>query len=263
MNEFALRAAATGALLALVAGPLGCFVVWRRMAYFGEALAHSALLGAALGLLLGLKTDLAMLGVCVALAALLPLMERQRLLAQDTLIGILAQGALALGVVLIGYQQGPRVDLYAYLFGDILAVRSADLLWMAPGALLVLAVLTRLWRSLLSIAVDEDLAHVEGVNVQAVRMAFMLIIAVVVAAAAKLVGVLLVTAMLIIPAATARRFSRTPERMAQYAVGFGLAAVLGGVAASFQWDTPTGPSIVLAAVALFGLSHSMPMRAAS
>jgi zinc transport system permease protein len=228
------------------------------MAYFGEALSHSALLGAALGLVLGISSDLMVIGVCIASALLLPLLERARELASDTLIGILAQAALSLGVVLIAFHQGLRIDLFAYLFGDILSVSDHELPILAGGAVLVLVALRLLWRPLLSVAVDQDVARVEGVKVEVVRLAFMLLIALVVAVAAKLVGVLLVTAMLIIPAASARCFARSPEMMAVLAAVFGILAVSAGVGVSFHFDAPTGPCIVLAATVIFIAGRLLP-----
>lgn len=260
LDDFALRAAATGALLALVTGPLGCFVIWRRMAYFGEALSHSALLGAAMGLLMGLSADPLVIGVCVISALVLPWLERARDLGSDTLIGIIAQASLSLGVVLIAYHQGARIDLFAYLFGDILSVSDAELPWLALGTLLVLIAFRLLWRPLLAVAVHEDVARVEGVRVELVRTGFMLLIALVVAVAARLVGVLLVTAMLIIPAAAARRFACTPAAMAVIAAVLGVLAAFLGVSASLRYDMPTGPGMVLAATVLFVLSRLWPLR---
>jgi zinc transport system permease protein len=227
------------------------------MAYFGDTLAHGALLGAGLSLAFDVSALLAVLLVGVVLSLLLILLQRRKDLSSDTLLGIMAHGALAVGLVLLAMMQnqGMRVDLMAYLFGDILAVSWSDIGWMALAAVLVIAGLARIWRSLLSIAVHEELARSEGVRVDLVAVQFMLLIAVVVAVAMKLVGILLITALLIIPAATARRYARSPESMALLAVLAGVLAVLLGLWSSLQWDSPTGPSIVVAAALLFFLSR--------
>jgi zinc transport system permease protein len=259
MDDFLWRALIGGFGLALVCGPLGSFIVWRRMAYFGDAMAHSGLLGVSLGILLGLDRSLGVALVCVVLAVVLVLLQRQRRLATDTLLGILSHTALSLGLVALAFIETVRVDLVAYLFGDILAVTSQDLLWIWGGGLLVLAMLGLLWRPLLAITVHEELARVEGVPVLAVRLGFMLLIAVVIALAMKLVGILLITSLLIIPPASARRFARSPEAMAALAVLIGTAAVALGLAASLQWDTPSGPSVVVAAAVLFGLALAVPV----
>ena len=253
MDDFFIRALVGGVGVALVAGPLGAFVVWRRMAYFGAAMAHSALLGVALGFLLAVDLNLAVIVVCIALALLLVALQRQQALATDTLLGILAHGALAVGLVVLAFVETLRVDLMSYLFGDVLAVTSHDLAWIYGGGALVLIVLAAIWRPLLAATVHEELAEVEGVRIGAVRLAFMLLLAVVIAVGLKVVGILLVTSLLIVPAAAARWVARTPEQMALWASAIGAVAVIAGLGGSLAWDTPAGASIVVAAMALFAL----------
>jgi zinc transport system permease protein len=253
MDDFILRAVLAGLLLAVVAGPLGCFIVWRRMAYFGDTLAHSALLGIALGLLLDINMQLAILFACCLLAALLVLMERNKSLASDTLLGILAHSSLALGVVILSFTS-VQIDYTAYLFGDLLTVSRRELLWIAGGVVLALGTLLLFWNRLLSITLHQELAQVEGLDVTRLRLLLMLVMAVVVAVSMKIVGVLLITSLMIIPPATARHFARSPEQMAFGASLAGALAVGGGVGASAIWNTPTGPSIVVIAALLFMLS---------
>jgi zinc transport system permease protein len=260
MDDFLVRAGLAGIGVALVSGPLGAFIVWRRMAFFGETLAHSALLGVALGLVLGTNLNLAIVAVCVVFAVLLVLLQRQHYLAGDTLLGILAHSSLSLGLVVVALIGTLRIDLMALLFGDVLAVTAADLAWIWGGGALALAILVAIWRPLLALTVHEDLARVEGVPVTVVRFAFMLLIALVIAVALKIVGVLLITSLLIIPAAAARRVATTPEQMALAASLAGAGAVVFGLWGSWTWDTPTGPSIVLAAMALFLAGLALPRR---
>ena len=261
MPDFLLNALLAGLSLALVAGPLGSFVVWRRMAYFGDTLAHAALLGVALGFLLDISPTLAVTVGCIILAVLLVTLQQRQPLAADTLLGILAHSTLSLGLVAISFMHEVRVDLMAYLFGDLLAVGGRDLLWIAGGSALVLGLLAWLWRPLLALTVHEELAKVEGLPVGALRLALMLLIAVVIAVAMKIVGVLLITSLLIIPAAAAQRHARSPEQMAGGASAIGLLAVCGGLALSWFRDTPAGPSIVVSAAGLFLLSFLLPRRA--
>ena len=262
LDDFFLRALVGGIGVALLAGPLGCFVVWRRMAYLGDSLAHGALLGVALGLALGIDFTLGIIAVCVALVAMLLLLQRQRRLAGDTLLVILAHGALSLGLVAVSFVRGARLDLMAYLFGDILAVSHADLIWIYAGGALILIVIAFLWRPLLAITVHEELARAEGARVTFVSIIFMLLIALSVALAMKIVGVLLIASLLVIPAAAARCLARTPEQMAVLASGAGCLAVAGGLFDSLEWDTPSGPSIVVAALLVFLLSLAVAGPAA-
>jgi zinc transport system permease protein len=230
------------------------------MAYFGDTLSHSALLGVSLGILSGVNESVGVILVCTALAGVLVLMQKQRRLATDTLLGILAHTALSLGLVGLTFLETVRVDLVGYLFGDILAVTTIDLYWIWSGAAITLSVLALLWRPLLATTVNEELAQVEGVPVLAVRFAFMILVALVIAVAMKVVGILLITSLLIIPAAAARRFARTPEFMASLASVIGCLAVALGLWASLRWNTPTGPSVFVAAAGLFVVGQLIPER---
>ena len=250
-DDFLVRALLGGIGVAAIAGPLGCFVVWRRMAYFGDSLAHSALLGVALGVVLGIDLNIGIIATCVALAVVLLLLQNQRGLATDTLLGIMAHGALSLGLVTMSFVEALRLDLLSDLCGDILAVTERELIWIYGGGAAVLALLALIWRPLLALTVHEELARAEGVRVGLVRVLFMLLIALTIALAMKIIGVLLITSLLIIPAATARRFARTPEQMAGLGALIGALAVVAGLFASLEWDTPSGPSVVVAALALF------------
>jgi zinc transport system permease protein len=251
MAEFIFHALLAGLMVAAIAGPLGCFVVWRRMAYFGDTLAHSALFGVALGLLLEISLELSVIMTCAVLAVVLVLMENRRGLSSDTILGILAHSSLALGLVIISFTDN-QINLMAYLFGDLLTVSVRDLLWIGATSLVVMVLLVRNWNKLLAITLHEELAQVEGINISRMRLLLMLLIALIVAVSMKVVGILLITSLLIIPPACARGFATTPETMASLASLVGCLAVCGGIAASSSpLDTPTGPSIVVMASLLF------------
>jgi zinc transport system permease protein len=261
-DDFLLRALLGGLGVALVAGPFGSFVVWRRLAYFGDTLAHSALLGVAIGFVLHVNLTVGIILICQLLAILLFFSQRQRQLASDTMLGIFAHGALSLGLVTLAFLDDVRIDLVAYLFGDILAIANGDLGWIFIGGGLALAGLLWLWKPLLAITIHEDLARVEGIPVDRINWMFLGLIALTVAVMMKVVGMLLVTSLLIIPAATARRFAGNPELMAILASLIGCLAVCLGLFGSFQWDTPSGPSIVVAACVLFLFGLIIPRRKA-
>ena len=261
IDAFLERAWLAGLGLTLITGPLGCFVTWRRMAYFGDALAHSSLLGVAGGLALSLTPRSGILVSCAIFAVLVALLQRRRTLAGDTALGIAAHAGLALGVVVLSLTATTPVDLHAYLFGDILSVATDDLWLIAAIVAVTWGVLALLWRALLVGTLHPDLARVEGMRTFAAEVALIALLALVVAVSIQIVGVLLVTAMLIIPAATARALVRSPEGMAALAVVLGAFAVTAGLWLSLRWDVPTGPAMVVVASAVFALSLALPRRA--
>ncbi len=263
MDDFLVRALLAGLGVAIVAGPYGCFVVWRRMAYFGETLAHTALFGVALGLLLEVDLIIGMIAAVALASLLLGLAQRDRRLGSDAILGILASFTLAAGVIAVSLAGTVRLDLFAFLFGDILAVRAVDLYAIYGAAVAALAALVWLWRPMLSATLHDELARIDGVRVGAVNMLLMLLLALVIAVAGRMVGILLVVALLVIPAAAARRFARTPEQMAVAAALVGAAAVAAGLWGSFRWDTPTGPSMVVAAGLICLLAWIVPRRRAA
>jgi zinc transport system permease protein len=255
MIEFLLPSIIAGIAIALITGPLGSFVVWRRMAYFGDTLAHASLLGLSLGFLLDINIYLALVVYCVALAMILVTLQKQKVVATDTLLGILAHSSLSLGLVAISFFDNVRVDLMGYLFGDLLAVSPEDLTFIFAGGIFIIAVLVYFWQPLLSSSVNEELANIEGINTDFMRLILMLLVGIVIAVGMKFVGALLITSLMIIPAAAARRFSSTPEQMAVLSSVFGVIAVLSGLTFSWNLDTPAGPSVVISAAMIFILSQ--------
>ena len=253
LDDFMVRAAIAGIGVALAAAPLGCFVVWRKMAYFGDATAHAAILGVAISLALSTSIFAGVLVVSVLMALTVSTLSG-RDYALDTLLGVMAHSALALGLVAVSFVSGIRIDLMAYLFGDILAVTPSDLAVIWGSALLVLLLIGWRWSALLTSTLNPDLAHAAGIDPRREQLVLILSLAIVVAVAIKVVGVLLIAAMLIIPAAAARPFSRTPEIMAVLAASVGSAAVLIGLKVAYEFNTPTGPTIVSVAAVLFMLS---------
>ncbi len=260
MIEFLLPSIVAGIGIAIIAGPLGSFVVWRRMAYFGDTLAHASLLGLALGFLLDINLYLALLVCSLSLAVILVTMQRQQLIATDTLLGILAHSSLSLGLIAVSFLDNVRIDLMSYLFGDLLAVSPADLWFIWSGVAAVSLAVYLFWRPLLSSSVNEELASVEGVNIELMRLVLMLLIGLVIAVGMKFVGALIMTSLMIIPAATARRIAKTPEQMAVLASLIGIISVLIGISLSWQFDIPAGPSVVVSATMMFMLSQTLGRR---
>ena len=254
LDDFFSRALIAGAGVALVAGPLGCFIVWRRLAYFGDTLSHAALLGVALALLFEVNTTLAVFAVSVCVSLALLLLQKRATLSADALLGLLAHSALAVGLVALAFMTWVRVDLMGFLFGDILAVTPMDIAVIWGGGACVLIILVTIWQSLFAATVNIELAQAEGMKPERANIIFMLLMAAVIAISMKIVGVLLITALLIIPAAAARRLATGPEQMALFSALIGVVAVFGGLFGSLEWDTPAGPSIVVGALVLFVVS---------
>ena len=257
-DPFLIRAALAGVGLALAAGPLGCFVVWRRMAYFGDSTAHAAILGVALSLALSLPVQAGILVVALIVALTVSTLAA-RGWAMDTTLGVIAHSSLAFGLVAVSFLP-VRVSLEAYLFGDILAVGWADVAVIWAGAAATLALLGFRWNALVMTTLSDDLSVSARLSPERERLVLTLALALVVALAIKVVGALLIAAMLLVPAAAARGIARTPEAAAGTAAAVGIVAALGGLWASLRFDTPAGPSIVTAAALVFALSSLVKRR---
>ena len=252
LEPFLVNAILAGFAVAVITGVMGCFVVWRRMAYFGDSLAHSALLGVALGFAVGIAVNIGIILICSVFAVLLLWLQQKKVLATDTLLGILAHSALSLGMVTISVM-GQRIDLHSILFGDILTVTRPELWWIYIGGAIVIIMLLMNWSSLVLMTLQEDLAQAEGIRVFLCNLLLMFLMTLVVAVSIRSVGILLISSLLIIPAATARQLARSPEGMAIIASFIGVTSVGLGIYFSFALDTPSGPTIVASAASLFTL----------
>jgi zinc transport system permease protein len=249
--EFLTFALLGGLGLALIAAPLGVFMVWQRQSYFGATLAHSALLGISLGLFWQLDLTVSVILLSMLIALLIHLLGQKTQLSSDTLLGILAHSSLALGLTLLSLQNTVQIDIMGYLFGDILNINRTDLILIASVGLITALFYWRHWRDLLNITLNPELAQVEGIAVRRVQLQYVLLLALMIALSMKIVGVLLVTSLLIIPAAAARKLARTPESMLAISMILGIGSILLGLTVSITWDIPTGPAIVLVATAFF------------
>lgn len=254
MEDFFIRALCAGIGIALVTGPLGCFVVWRRLAYFGDTLAHSALLGVTIAYSFELNIAFSVFFISAAIALLLIQLQKKTNLQSDALLGLLAHSSLAVGLVLISFLTFIRFDIMGLLFGDILAVAKNDLLVIWTGGAVILMVLKFIWKPLFASTVNYELAAAEGLNPDRAKTIFTILLAAVIAISIKMVGLLLITGMLIIPAAMARNISDSPQKMVIYSVIGGLLSVILGLLSSLEFNTPSGPSIIVAAMLLFILS---------
>ncbi len=251
MFEILLLPLLAGIGVAATAAPLGCFVVWRRMSYLGDTIAHSSLLGVSVAVLFDTYLMLGVFFTAAGIAMLLLVMERRRTLSTDAILGILSHSSLAIGLVALSFLAQKQSVLMGFLFGDVLAVDMLDVTLIGVGGGGILGILALIWRALLADTASHELAEAEGMNPVMARIVFMFLIAALIALTMKIIGILLITALLIIPAATARRFAGNPEQMAVIGMCIGIMAVTGGLIGSLHFDTPASPSIVLVAFVLF------------
>jgi len=260
MDDFIIRALLAGILVAILCGALGVFIVWRRMAFFGDTVSHASLLGVSLGITLGISTHFSIIVVAVGIGLLMILLQAKQQVSNDTLLGILAHSALSLSLIIISLTEGVQINLEAWLFGDIIASSMSDIQLLALTTVIVLACLLFIWKPLLSLTVNENLARIEGVNTTVISALFTLLVAVTIAIGIKIIGALLISSLLVIPAASARFLAHSPKKMAITAMIIGSLSVCGGLAFSFYFDSPTGPAIILTASCIFTtllLYHSL------
>ena len=253
-DDFFIRALIAGIGVAFVTGPLGCFVVWRRLSYFGDTLAHSALLGVTMALAFEINIAISIFIISSVIAIILVKLEKNTNLPGDSLLGLLAHSALAVGLVVIGFLSFIRFDVMGLLFGDILAVNVDDLIIIWGGGAIILIVLKIIWKPLFASTVNYELAEAEGLNPDRAKAIFTILMAAIIAISIKIVGLLLITGMLIIPTAMARNISDTPKKMVIFSICGGLLSVIMGLFSSLQFNTPSGPSIIAAALLLFVIS---------
>ena len=254
LDDFLFRALIAGIGIALVTGPLGCFVVWRRLSFFGDTLAHSALLGVILSVSFDINISLSIFTVSSLVALLLLRLQKTTYLANDALLGLLSHSSLAIGLVVLGFLSFIRFDIMGVLFGDILSVNVNDLLAIWIGGALILLVLWFIWKPLFASTVNYELAEAEGLNPDRAKAIFTILMAAVIAISIKMVGLLLITGMLIIPAAMARNISDSPQKMVLFSIIGGLLSVVLGLYSSLEFNTSSGPSIIAASLVLFILS---------
>ena len=253
-DDFFIRALIAGLGIALVTGPLGCFVIWRRLSFFAGTLAHSSLLGVTLAFSFDINISFSVLLISSAVALILLRLQKTTKLPSDALLGLLAHSSLAIGLVVIGYLSYIRFDIMGLLFGDILAVNKRDLLVIWAGGAIILLVLKIIWKPLFASTVNYELAEAEGMKPEKINAVFTILMAAVIAISIKMVGILLITGMLIIPAAMARNLANNPQQMIIFSIIGGVLSVVIGLYSSLQFNSASGPSIITAALVLFILS---------
>ena len=254
LYDFMGRALLAAIGMGCVSAVMGCFLLWRRMAFFGDAMAHAAVLGVALGTILQVNTYLFIALICLMTAVIVGILQQRSRIPVDTWLASISYTSLALGIIVIAKTTGIRIDTESILFGDILSVSRQDLIWIYAAVIVVWSFIIVCWQKLLMLTLDEELALTSGISVDALRLGFTFCLAIVTAVGIKASGALLLPALMILPAAAMARFSKSPEMMVAGATVISLLSVVLGIWVSFTFDTPSGPTIVVTACGFFILA---------
>lgn len=250
LDDFLVRSVIAGLIMVAIAAPMGCLMVWQRLAFLSDTLGHAAVMGVGLGLLLEVTPVFGVLAVALLIVYSLNRVNSLNSALSETTLAIISHTGLAGGIILVGLLPAQSVNLEAILFGDLLATTRADLVRLLITTVVLLLLLLHHWRSFVAVSVSREIAQAEGIQVRKVQFLMYIMIALLVAVMMKVMGVLLIAAMLVIPTTSARLFSRSPEQMVAVSALYGLAALAGGIGSSFQFDWQTGPAIAVSATLL-------------
>jgi zinc transport system permease protein len=259
---FMQRALLAGLMIGIIAPAIGTFLVLRRLSLIADTLAHVALAGVALGLLVGLHPAVGALAVGIAGAVGVERLRVSGRLFAEAALAIFLSGGLALAVVLLGLAGGFNVDLFTYLFGSVTAVRSQDLWGILALGLGVIGAIVLFYKELFALTFDEEAARVQGVPVDTLNLLITFLAAITVVVAMRVVGVLLTSALIVIPAVTALRIAQSFRGALWIAIGASVTAVLAGMTAAFYFDLAAGGAIVLTAIVLFAATSPLAHRRA-
>jgi zinc transport system permease protein len=249
--SFLIYAAVSGSCLCCLSGPLGALMVWQRLSYFSDTLAHTSLLGAACALSCGVNIYA---GMAISTIAVAYLLRAPSMLTADTKLALLSHSLFAIALLLMSLlAQKQQINIIHYLYGDILTVSSQQLINISITVLLLLIVLRRYWGSLIMLTLHRELAQAEGLAVQRLQTLYLLLLAISFTVLMPIFGALLLGALFILPQASARLFARTPEAMAWQGSAYGILAVNGGLALSYWLDWPSSPTIIVVASGIFAM----------
>ncbi|RPD37767.1 hypothetical protein C0030_000760 [Candidatus Liberibacter solanacearum] len=259
-NEFFIRALFAGIGIILSTGPLGCFIVWQRMTYFGDTIAHSALLGVAFSLMLNLPLPLCIFMVSALTSIILLQIQKSEFIASDAILGVITHSTISISLIMLSFMTWVNTDLTSFLFGDILAVNTNDIIIIWSAGILNIVILIKIWKSLLATTVNYELAKAEGMQPEKVKLIFTMITALMISISIKFIGITLITSLLILPTVTARRFATSPENMVILTTVIGILGVILGLYGSLIFDTPSGPSIIITSLIFFILSFLQVLK---
>ena len=250
LDDFVIRALIAGLLMVSIAAPMGCLMVWQRLAFLSDTLGHAAVLGVGIGIGLQIHPMLGVLAVILLIVLSLSRVNSFNNALSETTLAIISHSGLAAGLILLGTMPSQNISLESILFGDLLATSENDLMMIAITVTVLVFLLLHHWRSFVAVSVSREIAQAEGIEVRKTQFLMYLMIALLVAVMMKVMGVLLIAAALVIPTSSARLVSRSPEQMVLFSAIFGIGSLAGGMTSSFHFDWQTGPAIVLSAAVL-------------
>ena len=251
MDNFILLAIISGIGIAFITGLLGCFVVWKKMAYFGESLGHSAVLGIGIGLLLGIGDNIAVLLVIITFSLIVTYLQNKEAFSNDLILAVLAHGLLSIGIILISINPDPNFNLHSFLFGDILTVSLNEIFLIFLSAIFIYLIILTNWKALLITIISKDLAKSQNINNFKIELLFTFTMALAVAISIKIIGALLITSMLIIPSSCAKQLVNNPKNMVIISIIISILSILIGILCSYYFDIPSGPAIILTSFSAF------------
>lgn len=253
MINILIKAMLVGIGIAIISGPMGSLIVWQRMAYFGDTLAHATLLGASIAAMLNINIYYGLIFTCVLIAIILKLTSKN--FTNDTTLSILSHSILAIGLISATLIKDTRIDLLGYLCGDILSITNNDLLWILGMDIIVFSILILCWNKFVFLTINRELAMVEGINVNKLQWILIILISLIFAISIRLVGILLINSLLIIPCSIAKLWAKSPTQMAILGSIYGCLSIILGILASIYLDLPTGAAIVVTAALIFLINY--------
>lgn len=251
MTDCILKALLAGIGIAIISGPIGSVMMWRRMTYFGDALAHATLLGASIAIILNINIYCGLIAISLIIATLLTIITEQQKFTNDATLSILSHIILAVGLISATLSKNTRIDLLGYLYGDILSISSMDVIYIYVIDIIILSILSLVWDKLVFITIHKELAIAEGIKEKTIKWLFILLVSLIFIVATRLVGILLINSLLIIPCSIAKMWAKSTKQMAVLGSIFGCITIVIGIIAALIWDLPTGPAIVVSSALLF------------
>ncbi|MFT7086926.1 MAG: zinc transport system permease protein [Rickettsiales bacterium] len=238
-----IKALIAGIGVAIALAPIGVFVLWKKMAYFSDAISHSAIFGLAIATIIAVSPMYGIVLCAVIFCFLMFIIGKQNLYSIDSIIGITSATLLSIGMILLAFFPS-EIELEEYLFGDLLNLENYQITIIYAAAALVVLAISLWFKKLLLSTINPDLAKISGIKTENLELKFLLLTAIIVACLVKIVGIFLITSMMILPAAIGRNFSKTPTHMIFLSLAFAIFSIVGGLFFAVFFNLPSSPAII-------------------